>query len=390
MRVLVVHNRYQLSGGEDAVYESEVELLRSRGIEVDTLEFDNKIIPERPSLLQRSDLALATIWSRHGHHAIKQKLMAFRPMVVHFHNTFPLISPSAYYAAKEQGVRVVQTLHNFRMACVNGLLFREGSACERCLGKPPVSAIRHACYRGSRTASAAVAGMQVYHRLTGTWTQQVDSYIALTNFAKRKFVTHGLPEEKILIKPNFAKDEGVGLTSGRVRLLYVGRLSEEKGVRLLADALVSMGDSAAIDILGDGPLHDFLARRIKRLPGVVLHGAVDSSEVIRCMKRARALVVPSICYEGFPRTIVEAYSVGTPVVATPIGALAEIVRNGELGHLASNMSAQGLARAMGLALQEEQAFARMGEAARREFETKFSAEQTFKLLCNAYAGNVAA
>lgn len=382
MRVLVVHNRYQQRGGEDAVYESEVELLRSNGVEVETLEFDNSDIPSDPTLLQRLDLAASTVWSRHGYQAVKGKIRAFRPQVAHFHNTFPLISPAAYYAAKEEGVRVIQTLHNYRIACLNGLLLRDGVPCEACVGETPVSGIRHRCYRGSRSASAAVAAMQTAHAALRTWQTKVDVFIALTEFAKRKFVVHGLPGERIVVKPNFVEDCGYDLESRREGFLFLGRLSEEKGVRILLDAV--KGTDIPLDVVGGGPLAEAVARAAATMPNVHYHGLRPSHEVHAFLKRARALVLPSIWYEGFPRTIAEAYASGTPVIASKVGGLPEWVKDGETGRVL-NAGDTAVWRAT---LQEMNASSEgehaMRSLARLLYETNLAPKPQIRALLRAY------
>jgi len=382
-RVLVVHNRYQQRGGEDSVYESEVKLLRDQGVGIETLEFSNAVIQDDPRLVEKFHLAATTSWSRKSYRTVKNALRAFRPHVVHFHNTFPLVSPSAYYAAREEGVRVVQTLHNYRLACLNGLFFRNGGICEDCIGRAPLPGIRHGCYRGSRTASAAVGAMLMLHRAVGTWAKQVDVFIALTQFARRKFIEHGLPAEKLVVKPNFVEDPGCGPSVGRKRFLYVGRLAEEKGVRLLLEAARSMQPPVHLDIIGDGPLADEVRSCASEVDGVRWLGALPPPQVIEAMKHAVALIVPSTWYEGFPRVVVEAFAAGTPVIASDQGGLREIVRD-DLGNRFERGSVASLIQAMRSRLDRSLDMPFGTDKVRHEFETAYSANACLNDLANIY------
>src|SRR5215475_13999890 len=250
MNILVAHNFYKLAGGEDQCVAAEVALLRAHGHRVTQYSLTNDVIDGMGHL----QLAGRTIWSRSALCDMRRLIRAHRPQVVHFHNTFPLISPAAYYAAHGEGVPVVQTLHNFRLVCVNAVLFREGRPCEDCLGKMiPWAGVAHNCYRGSRAASAVVAAMLATHRFLGTWHHAVDAYIALSEFSRRKFIEGGLPADKIAVKFNFAYPEPpIGDGSGGYAV-YVGRLSPEKGVQTLLDAWQSLGGTVPLKIAGDGP-----------------------------------------------------------------------------------------------------------------------------------------
>src|SRR5918992_159111 len=227
MRVLLVHCRYQIRGGEDECVEFERRLLTDAGVEVDLYEDDNRRVEEIGRLRAATD----TVWSRRSRRAIRERLRAKSYDVVHVHNFFPLISPAVHHAAQAEGCAVVQTLHNYRLLCPNGIFFRDGHVCEDCLGRSVAwPAVAHACYRGSRPASAAIVAMLAGHRLLGTWRSKVDAFIALNEFGRRKFIEGGLPAERIVVKPNFVTpDPGVGDGKGGFAL-FVGRLTPEKGV----------------------------------------------------------------------------------------------------------------------------------------------------------------
>ena len=250
MRILSVHNRYQIRGGEDESRQSEENLLREMGHQVEVYEEHN----DRISTMNPLRVASKTIWSQESHQITKRRLKEQHHDIIHVQNFFPLISPSVYYAAKEQGVPVVQTLRNYRLLCPNALFFRDGQVCEDCLGKfVPLPGVIHGCYRESRVASTAVASMITVHRTLRTWVDMVDIYIALTEFARQKFIEGGLPAEKIVVKPNFVNpDPGVGKGSGGYAL-FVGRLSVEKGLDTLLAAWEKLSQQMPLKIVGEEP-----------------------------------------------------------------------------------------------------------------------------------------
>jgi glycosyltransferase involved in cell wall biosynthesis len=225
LRVLVAHNGYQMRGGEDAVVQAEVALLRTRGHPVIEYRRHNDELRDMRTL----DAALDTFWSRRTGRDLDRLVAEARPDVVHAHNTFPLISPSLYWAAHRHGIPVVQTLHNFRLMCPQAMFLREGKVCEDCLDKTPWPAVVHRCYRESRPQSAVLSGMLVSHRLLGTWKRRVTRYIALNEFCRRKFVEGGLPASRIVVKPNFV-DFARPLDVPRSGFLFVGRLAREKAL----------------------------------------------------------------------------------------------------------------------------------------------------------------
>lgn len=373
-RLLIVHNAYQLRGGEDAVVESEVGLLRAKGHAVEIYARSNDDVTAMPKLA----LARDTLWSPRTTQELRQRLAEFRPDLIHAHNTFPLVSPSLYWAAARAGVPVVQTLHNFRLMCLNGLFLRDGKVCEDCLGRLPWRGVVHGCYRGSRAASAVVAGMLTLHRGLGTWRHKVARYIALNEFCRGKFIEGGLPADRIMVKPNFVDLPPPGARQ-RAGLLFVGRLSAEKGVATLAAAVGKLG-GASLRVAGDGPQ----AALLQGLPGVACLGSVPPAAVREEMERAAALVLPSIWYENFPRTIVEAFASGLPVIASRIGALAEIVSDGETGLLFEPGNAGDLAQKLQWALAHPHELARMGSNARRRYEQAFTPEANYQRLMQIY------
>lgn len=384
MRVLLVHNHYQQPGGEDAVFAAEAALLAAHGHPVEQLAFDNDAIAPRPSPLNRARLAGATVWSPRGYAAVRAAIRAVRPDVVHFHNTFPLISPAGYYAARAAGVPVVQTLHNFRLLCANGLFYRDGHVCEDCLGKAvPAPGFVHGCYRGSRTASGATVTMLTAHRALRTWTRMVDRYIALGEFAREKFIRGGLPAERVVVKPNYVPDPSPGDGRGQYAL-FVGRLSPEKGIRTLLKAWQRLSP-AALKIAGDGPLAVEVADAVRRLPDAEWLGRLAPDAAMAAMRDAALLIFPSEWYEGLPRTIVESFAAGTPVVAPDLGAMRDLIRDGETGRHFRPGDPDDLARVVADTFVRPAALARMRVAARAEFEARYTAEASYRQLIAIYA-----
>lgn len=380
-RVLVLHNHYQQPGGEDQVFAAESDLLQSRGHRVLRYALHNDSV----TAMSRPELARATVWNGEVYRELRDLIRRERPQVAHFHNTLPLISPAAYYAARAEGVPVVQTLHNYRLLCPNALFFREGRVCEDCLGKSvPWPGVVHACYRGNRFSSAAVGAMLTTHWALGTWAQTVDGYVALTEFARRKFIEGGLPAEKVSVKPNFVHpDPGVGEGTGDY-VLFVGRLSQEKGLDTLIAAWERLERKVPLKIVGDGPLASELAGRVAQLPGVEWLGSQPKSRVISLMKEAQALIFPSVWYEGFPVVIAEALAVGLPVIASNLGSMSSLIDAGRTGLHFRPGDPIDLASRVGWAFGHREELRRMRGQARAEFESNYTAERNYEALMEIY------
>jgi len=386
LRVLLVHNYYQQPGGEDGVFVAESALLAAHGHAVHHLTFDNDDIPARRAAIRSARIAAGTVWSRRGFTRVHGAIRAFRPDVVHCHNTFPLISPAAYYAAAVAGVPVVQTLHNYRLFCANAFFYRDGHPCTDCLGKAiPLPGVLHACYRDSRAASGAVVAMQTAHRALHTWTRQVDRYIVLTRFAHDLCVAGGLPPEKLTIKPNFvAPDPGPGAGAGGYAL-FVGRLSPEKGIGMLLRAWERLAGRVPLKIVGDGPLAPLVADAARRLPGVEWIAHLPHADVLTTMRDAYALVFPSEWYEGLPRTVIESFATGTPVIAPRLGAMTALIHHERTGLHYPPGDVDAFADAVAWAFAHPAVFAAMRHSARDEFEQRYTAEENYVQLMKVYA-----
>lgn len=385
LKLLFVHNYYRSSSpsGEDGAARSERMLLEENGIEVVPYEKWNDDINDS-ALTGRIRVGLDYAWSRRTYDELLDLLKRVHPTVAHFHSIHPQISPSAYAACQKMGVPVVQTLHNYRYICPGALLQRKGQPCEACLGHLPFNALMHRCYRESFLATGSVVWMIVFNRLRRTLTRMVDSYIALTEFAKSRFVAGGLPGERITIKPNFLP-KPMELRGGqRDYGLFAGRISEEKGIKTLLSAWRSV-EGVALKILGDGPLRKELECQARdEGMNVEFMGSVSKEEVLSAMQGALFALVPSECYEGFPMAVLEAYASATPVIASRIGSLAEIVLDGETGFHFEAGSVIDLLTKVNALLYNRNLALRMGQTASNIFKEKYTAETNFALLMEIY------
>lgn len=381
MKLLLCHNYYQQPGGEDRVFAAERALLESHGHTVVTFTKHNDTLREMSSL----GTARATFWNRTTYRELQQLIRRERPDLMHCTNLFPLISPAAYDAAHDSGLPVVQSLHNYRLLCPQAQLVRNDRVCERCLGKCfPWPGVWHACYRGSTRASAVVAAMLAWHRLRGTWLDGVDQYIALTEFARDKYVAGGLPSKKLAVKPNFLPvDPGPGRGSGAYAV-FVGRLSPEKGVRTLLDAWRRLGGQIPLKILGDGPLATQVQEAAAQDSAMQWLGQRTWNDVLGVIGEARFLILPSLGYETFGLSIIEAYAKGTPVVVSRLGAVAELVDHGRTGWHVTPGDASDLAESVQRLWGDEATLCRYRGQARQEFESKYTADRNYKQLVTLY------
>lgn len=373
MRIIVAHNRYRQTGGEDGVFENEVKLLAASGHDVHTLVVSNDGVV---SFLDKALTAFRTVENPVGVAALVHAIDRSRPDIVHVHNFFPLLSPGIYKACHRAGIAVVQTLHNYRPICANGQLFRDGQVCHLCLHGSPVWGLVHRCYRRSIIGSAALARMVAVHRRRKTWQNDVDRFIALTEFGRRLFVNAGFPSNRIDVKPNFLEDPGEPSDVPRKGVLYVGRLSPEKGVGVLIEA--SLRYNFPLRIVGDGPENSSLHRRAG--DNVRFLGPMPRDAVLDEMKQAAVVAVPSLWYEGFPLVVVEAFACATPVVASRIGALAEVVEDGENGLLASAGSADEFGQHLMQILKNPSLSRRFGRSARQTFLRQYTPATNLRML----------
>lgn len=382
MRILLAHNFYQQPGGEDASFAAEAAMLRDHGHDVVEYSLSNHSIPGQ-SLV---GIAARAIWNERTYRDLRRLMRERRPQVAHFTNTFPLISPSAYYAAHAEGVAVVQALRNFRLLCPNGLLFRDGSVCHKCVRKRVAwPGVVHACYRDSRAATAAVVAMLGAHRALRTWEDAVDFYLTPTEFSRLQFVAAGFPAARIAVKPNFVlPDPGPGPGAGGYAL-FVGRLSKEKGVGTLLSAWETLHEEVPLRIVGDGPEAPAVEQAAAACSGIEWMGRRSSAEVLALVGDASFLVFPSEWYETFGRVVIEAYATGTPVIASRLGAMTELVADGRTGLSFEAGSVPDLVRVVRALARDPARLSEMRHAARREYDERYTADRNHGILMAIYA-----
>jgi glycosyltransferase involved in cell wall biosynthesis len=386
MRIILVHNQYRLSGGEDGVVLREKSILEKAGNDVVTYVRSNRDIDDRTAL-GRIRAMHNTVWSRASKTEFTSILSKFRPDIVHVHNTFATISPSIYFACKEGNVPVVQTLHNYRLVCPAATLFRNGKLCHECVGHSPFRGVLHGCYHKSRGQTAVVSAMLETHKLLGTWQNLIHTYIALTVFAREKFVEGGLPASKIVIKPNFldvdpGPKQGVGDYA-----LFLGRFSPEKGVSTLSESWEILPRNIPLVCVGDGPLRAELEQRAcaAGLTNISFLGQKSQEEVMVLLKGARFLVLPSEWPEQFPLVVVEAFGCGLPVVCSNAPSLDSIVLDGVTGLIFRAADREDLCEKVQFAWEHPDLMFQYGQNARQEYEAKYCASKNLTMLMDIYA-----
>lgn len=380
MRVMMVHNRYRERGGEDSVFDAEARLVAERGHAVHVIEHGNREIEAWGPLegFQR------VVWNRAAARELLEAIASFRPDVLHVHNVFHALSPSVYHAARRAGVPVVQTLHNYRLFCLNGLFFRDGSICERCMRRPPWPGVRYRCYRGTVSGSLAVATMLLVHRALRTWRRGVTTYVTCSQHSLERLAACGMEKARLRVKPHFlADDPGEGEEVREPYLLYVGRYAEEKGLRTLISAMERMGHrEVRLVLCGDGPLREAVVRGAG--PRVTDAGWVSREGLWRHLRRCSLLVFPSELPETFGMSIIEAFATGTPVVAGRLGAQAELVEDGVQGLHFTPGDAKDLARKMDVLLGDPAKRRQMGSRARLAYVNRYSASRNAAQLESIY------
>jgi glycosyltransferase involved in cell wall biosynthesis len=385
MKILIVHNSYRQFGGEDVVFRQESELLKRAGHRVITYLRHNSE-EEKYRGLGRVKLLSKVIWARDTQQEIKSLLGREKPDLVHVHNTFVMVSPSVFSACREAGIPVVMTLHNYRLYCPAATFFRDGHICEECVDHSLWSGIGHGCYRGSHAATAAVALMLAVHRQRQTWSREVDYCIALTQFARGRFIRAGFPAPKVLVKPNFVHpDPGVRDDSGDYAV-FVGRLSPEKRLNTTLAAWTRLSKSIPLFIVGGGPQRAELEGQALRsgLRRITFLGHLPREEALAVIRGARLMIFCSEWYENFPVTIIESFACGVPVIGSRLGAMKEIVEDGRTGLLFSPGDAGDLADTVERAWGNQRLMASMSAEARQEYENKYTAAKNYPLLMDIY------
>jgi len=387
IRCLFVHNRYLIRGGEDNVADEEVKLLKQNGHEVHLYEINNLKID---SFRKKIQTGFEITYSPNAKESLAKELKRFKPDIVHVHNFFPLLTPAIYDACIENNIPVIQTLHNFRLICPGALLLRDGNICERCITGSPYNAVIHKCYRSSRLQSLAVARMVSYHRKNNTWANKVTRFIALTEFSKSKFVAAGFPSTKITVKPNFVngntelemdsnESDIQNEINRKTYALYVGRLSKEKGINTLLDAWENINFN--LNIAGDNMLESQLPTTNSNIKFL---GELSSHEIRTQMRGAQFLIMPSICFETFGMVIVEAFSNKIPVIASNLGAMADIVEHNKTGLLFKAGNSIDLTNRATYLIENPQKSKEMGIHAYKLYKDRFTPDRNYDLLINIY------
>lgn len=381
MKILLLHNRYLHYGGEDTTFEAERDLLLSKGHQVETLIFQNKALE---SLKEKLKTGFYSIYNPVSRRLLREKIQEFQPQIIHVHNFWKEASPAIFYEAKAQNTPIVVTLQNFRLLCANALLLREGKICELCTQSVfPLSAIRYACY-DNRLLSAQITLSNTFHKIARTWKNKVNAYICLSDFAKKKFLHSALhlSEKQLFVKPNFVEDRGAGKAEARKSFfLYVGRLSEEKGIKTLLEATEKTNFD--LEIIGGGELENLVKTYASKNPKIVYHGFRDKNFIIEKMKEARALLFPSVWYEGMPLVILEAFSTGLPLLISDIDNLNEIVTNNYNGWLFEANNSQAMASKI-QEIQKIENYDDFCRNARLTYQSNYTAEAVYQKLISIY------
>lgn len=381
MRILMVHNRYQTYGGEDASTEATVQLLRDGGHDVEFLTDTNDRVEE----LGKLRTAARSIWSPEAKGRIGSMLAEGNFDVMHVQNYFPLFSPSIYYAAGEHGVPVVQSLRNFRAVCPEGMLFRDGQVCTDCVGKRFAwPAVANKCYRGSVAGSASIAVMSSGHSLAGTWKKRVAKYVTPSAFARDIYVRAGWNPDQIVAIPNFVyPDPGPGLGSGGYAF-FAGRLAPPKGLEVLVAAWNRGGFEVPLRIAGDGPLRALVEEAAEANPYIEYLGQVSYSEVAELVGDALFSVVPTNGIETFGRVAAESLARGTPAIVADHGGLAEIVTSGETGLTFPPGDVDGLISAVNSLLGDRDRLRAMRLSSRDRFLENYTGERVLAAWEDVY------
>jgi glycosyltransferase involved in cell wall biosynthesis len=380
MNVLLIHNRYLVRGGEDECFDAEKKLLSTNGVKVIEFVEDNLKI-KKTGLLKT---AFQTIWSNDTVKILKKILKENKIDIIHVHNFFPIISPSIFFAARRAKIPIVFTVHNQRLFCANGYFLRNQQICELCSTKVfNFPAIWYQCYRNSFFGSFIVALMQGVHKWFSTWNTKIDFFVALTEFSRNKLIENGIKEKLIEVKPNFVEDTFSEFNFKGDFALFIGRLSEEKGVNILLDAWADLEFDIPLKIIGDGNLSERVENFCKNHPSVEWLGRRSHGFVMEILSQTKVLIVPSICYEGMPRAIIEAFSLGKPVIASRIGGIENMIYE-DVGYLFNPGDKNSLVKEIRRFLGEKDLLLKKSYAARNEYLNKYTPEKNFIKLMEIY------
>lgn len=384
-RILLCHNYYAQSGGEDTVVGAQLASFQ----EIAVLPYTRNST-DISGYGRRKKLGL--LFDAYGSRSLASDIQRirkdFRPDIAHVHNVFPLLSPRLYKVLKDNGIPIVQTIHNFRFICPNGLMYQKGKVCEKCLEKrSSYYCGLNRCYRGSLLQSFWYSDI-IRRAQKRNWFGLIDRYITLNPFYKQKLAEAGFDERKIVVIPNFTREPQIDRNLAKEDyMLYIGRLSQEKGLFTLLEAMEQLGGSCIrLKIAGAGPLREALLKHMesRKLSHVQLIGQVGGVAKEELMQKAKAVIVPSEWYENLPTVILESFSVGTPVIVSDIGGLSCLVREGVNGLKFEAGSSMKLAEAV-MALQHDASLLEaMSQKARETYESEYTLEVYKKRMMALY------
>lgn len=378
MKILQVHNYYQFSGGEDIVVSNEKKMLELNGNEVIFYKRVNNEISEY-SFFNKVSLIWKTSWSDKTYNEISKIIGKTKPDICHVHNMFPLISPSIYYACNDNKVPVVQTIHNYRFFCTNGYFFRDNHICEECINSNAFRAVKYKCYRNSKVQTYSAAKMLESHKKKNTWREKINILICPSKFVKSKFIQGGFSENKLIVKPNFLPYDPEPSYNNNDYFLYAGRIDNLKGIKVLSSALLDRINTN-VKIIGDGPE----INKLKENKNLQILNKRSNNETINYIKNCISLIFPSICYETFGLSIIEAFACGKPVIASRLGAMEDLVEEGKSGLLFEPGNSDDLRNKIVWAIEHKAEMKEMGKNARKIFEDKYTAELNYKILLSIY------
>lgn len=383
MRILILHNYYQQAGGEDRVFESEAALLESRGHEV--IRFVRRNDEIRTGSASRN--FGNALWNQAVARELKRLVEQHKPDIAHVHNVFSVLSPAVYHVLRKAGIPIVQTLHNYRLACPNARLMRNGRPCSLCRGRTvPWPAIWYRCYQSRLSSSIALASVLTLHRLLHTWDRSVDLYLAPSDTVRNQLIPTGIPAGRIVVKPHFVSDPGTKGAHQGGYALFLGRLEPEKGIMELLDAWRLL-PALPLRVGGTGPLSAMVQKRLcePSLGKVSVLGWLSRGQIEEQLADARFLIIPSLGCESFGLTAIEAFSFGVPVLSSGKGALAEIVRDNLNGLTADPCNATELAAQARRLFDDTSIWNRLSLQARADYLSYYSPEVACEALLGAYA-----
>lgn len=382
MKILQAHNFYQIGGGEDTVVATEGALLRQNGHEIIQYYKENEVIKSF-SFFQKLELLKKTTYNSATYTEVKDIIVAEKPDICHVHNFLPLISPAIFKACYDCQIPVVLTLHNYRLMCTNGILYRNNQICEECIGRSAYHALKHRCYRNSTSQTYAVARMLEKNKANQLWENKIDAYICLTAFAKEKFIAHGLPPERLFVKGNFIDVNPIEKDSSEMPyFLFVGRLDESKGMELVLN--VAKKSPLKIKVIGEGEYTNFMLNQ----PNIDYLGRLSHEDTLRFISQAKALIFPSLWYEGMPMTILEAMSQKTVVIASDLGAMKSMLNHKETGLLFEPNQPIEALKLLHWSMKNSTEMAQIAERAFTVFNERYAAETNYLRLMEIYTHTI--